>query len=141
MPVRKGEAIWEGSFNRGNGRMKLGSGKLEGAYSEGSRFREEPGTNPDELIGAALAGCFSMALALELEHMGYKANVINTSSRVHIEKVNDAYAITGIDLHTEANIPGISENMFFDKAHFAKNNCPVSKALRVPITFTANLIS
>lgn len=129
MPVRKAEAVWEGNLLKGHGRMKFGSGAFEGAYSFSSRFENGPGTNPEELIAAAHAGCFSMALSLFIEKAGFKPESIQTSANVHIDKVGDGFRITGIDLETEAKVPGIDEKTFFQQAEAAKAGCPVSQAL------------
>ncbi len=129
MITRKAEALWEGGIKKGKGVMKLGSGAFEGKYSFGSRFEQEPGTNPEELIGAAHAGCFSMALSIILEEAGYKVEHIHTVARVSIDKLADGYKITTIDLDTEGLVPGIDEKTFREKADMAKIGCPVSKAL------------
>jgi osmotically inducible protein OsmC len=120
--------------------MRLGSGAYEGKYSFGSRFEEDPGTNPEELIGAAHAGCFSMALSGALGKAGYEPVSIETRAVVQLEKQDAGFAITGIDLTTHAVIPGISEQDFANIAEAAKQNCPVSRALAaVPIGLSATL--
>jgi osmotically inducible protein OsmC len=129
MPLRNAEAVWEGNLFKGKGRMKLGSGAFEGAYSFSSRFENGLGTNPEELIGAAHAGCFSMALSLFIEKAGYAPERIHTSAKVHIDKVGDGFKITSIELATEAKIPGIDEKTFLEQAEAAKKGCPVSQAL------------
>lgn len=129
MPVRKAEAVWEGNLSKGSGRMKLGSGAFEGEYSFSSRFEDGRGTNPEELIGAAHAGCFSMALSLFLEKAGYKPENIHTRAAVHIEKTAEGFRITRIELETEATVPGIDEKAFREQAEAAKRECPVSRAL------------
>ncbi len=129
MPVRKAEAVWEGGLLKGKGKMRLGSGAFEGAYSFSSRFEEGTGTNPEELIGAAHAGCFSMALSLLLEKAGYKPESIHTTAAVRIEKAGEGFRITTIDLETEAKVPGIDEKTFQEQAEAAKKGCPVSQAL------------
>jgi lipoyl-dependent peroxiredoxin len=129
MPVRKAEAVWEGNFKKGKGSMKLGSGAYEGSYSVASRFEQAPGTNPEELLGAAHAGCFSMAFALILEMAGYTPERIHTIARVHIDKVGEGFKITTIELDTEVRVPGIDEKLFREKAEAAKKGCPVSMAL------------
>jgi len=129
MPVRKADAVWEGNLKEGRGRMKLGSGAFEGAYSFSSRFEEGTGTNPEELIGAALAGCFSMALANGLAQSGYSPRHIHTNASVKIEKLEEGFKITAITLDTEAEVPGIDEQIFLEKAETTKKACPVSKAL------------
>jgi osmotically inducible protein OsmC len=129
MATRTGNAIWEGTLKDGKGKMKLGSGAFEGAYSFASRFEDGKGTNPEELIGAAEAGCFSMALSLGLSKAGYSPKRINTTASVHIEKVGDGFKITSIDLTTEAEVPGIDEKTFSEQAEATKKDCPVSQAL------------
>ncbi len=141
MPVRRAEAQWNGKIQEGNGTVKLGSGAFEGTYSFGSRFKEESGTNPEELIGAAHAGCFSMALSLFLEKAGYTPERIHTDAKVHIEQVGEGFAITRIELATEAKIEGIDDKAFQEQAEAAKENCPVSKALAgTEITLQAKLL-
>jgi osmotically inducible protein OsmC len=129
MPVRKAEAVWEGNLRQGKGTMKLGSGAFEGAYSFASRFEEGKGTNPEELIAAAHAGCFSMALSLFLEMAGFAPAHVHTVASVRIEKVGEGFRITTIDLDTEAKVPGIDEKKFIEQAEAAKKGCPVSAAL------------
>lgn len=129
MPIRKAEALWEGSLKAGKGKMKFGSGAFEGNYSFASRFEEGPGTNPEELIGAAHAGCFSMALSMLLGESGYVPERIHTSARVHIEKKGEGFKITTVELETEGRVPGIDEGTFREKAESAKKSCPVSMAL------------
>lgn len=142
MPVRKAEAVWEGTLKDGKGMVKLGSGAFEGTYSFASRFEEGTGTNPEELIGAAHAGCFSMALSLFLEQAGYKAERIHTTARVRIEKAGDGFKITSSELETEAEVPGIDEKKFMEQAEAAKKGCPVSQALAgTEITLKARLLA
>jgi osmotically inducible protein OsmC len=136
---RKAEARWEGDLRGGRGRIKLGSGAFEGNYSFGTRFEGAPGTNPEELLGAAHAGCFSMALSLFLGNAGHPPTKIETAATVHLNKVGDGFSITGIDLATRGLVPGISAAEFQRMAEDAKANCIVSKALAVPITLTATL--
>jgi osmotically inducible protein OsmC len=129
MLVRTAEALWEGDIKKGKGKVKLGSGYFEGNYSFGSRFEHANGTNPEELIGAAHAGCFSMALAVILGQAGYRVDHIHTAARVTVDKYGDGYKITTIELDTEGKAPGIDEKTFQEKAELAKKNCPVSMAL------------
>ncbi len=141
MATRSASAVWEGSLKEGKGRVKLGSGAFEGAYSFTSRFEEGKGTNPEELIGAAHAGCFSMALSAGLGRAGYTPKRIQTSARVHLEKVGDAFRITRIDLTTEAEVPKIDAKTFNEQAKAAKKGCPVSAALAaVEISLNARLV-
>lgn len=141
MPTRKAEAQWEGNLAEGSGRLKVGSGAFEGPYSFKSRFEEgESATNPEELIGAAHAGCFTMALTAALSRAGHKPTRIHTTAQVKLEKVGDAFSITKIDLETDAEIPGIDDAAFQNFANDAKQNCPVSKALAgTEIGLTARL--
>lgn len=140
MPVRKAEAAWEGTLKNGKGTMRFGS--FEGPYSFSSRFENGQGTNPEELIGAAHAGCFSMALSLFLEKAGYKAECINTTARVSIEKVGEGFRITRSELEAEASVPGIDEETFMKQAEAAKAGCPVSQALAgTEITLKAKLVT
>lgn len=142
MPVRRANAVWTGGLKDGSGQMRLGSGAFEGAYSFGTRFEEAPGTNPEELIGAAHAGCFSMALSVGLERAGHAPKRVATSARVHLEKGDAGFSITRIELSTEAEVPGIDEATFQEQAQGAKANCPVSKALAgVEISLDARLVS
>ena len=129
MPVRKANAVWEGSLKEGHGTVALGSGAYEGRYSFGSRFEEAGGTNPEELIGAAHAGCFSMALSAGLGRAGFTPTRVATSAKVHLEKVGEGFKITRIELDNESTIPGIDESTFQEHATKAKEGCPVSQAL------------
>ncbi len=141
MAIRKAEAEWRGDLINGNGTMKVESGAFECKYSFGTRFGEEPGTNPEELIGAAHAGCFSMALAAILADAGFQPKRIHTKASVSIEKVSGGFAVTKSALQTEADVPGIDEATFFKHANAAKEGCPVSKALAgVEITLEAKLL-
>ena len=140
MPIRRGQAQWKGTLRDGSGTLRLGSGAFEGSYSFGSRFAEERGTNPEELIGAAHAGCFSMALSKLLADNGHPPERIDTEARVHLEKKTEGFAITRIELRTRAKVPGISADAFRAQAEAAKKGCPVSQALAaVDITLDANL--
>lgn len=141
MPVRTAQAAWTGSLKDGSGRMALGSGAWEGQYSFTSRFEEGVGTNPEELIGAAHAGCFSMALTGALGRAGFNPQRVETTARVHLEKGEAGFRISKIELHTQAHVPGIDEAAFQEQAKGAKANCPVSKALAgVAIELDAKLV-
>jgi osmotically inducible protein OsmC len=141
MPVRTSEAEWKGNLLQGQGTMKLGSGAFEGKYSFPSRFESGQGTNPEELIGAAHAGCFSMALSFILGNASYTPTRVHTTARVHLEKVGEGFSITKIELETEAQIPGIDDKTFQGHAEAAKKGCPVSKALTgTEITLKAKLV-
>jgi len=130
MKKRTAKAHWKGKIKEGKGRLTLGSGAYDGNYSFGSRFEEEPGTNPEELIGAAHAGCFSMALSLMLEQAGFPPKDIQTQASVTLDQVNGTFRIVRIDLETEADVPGIDQVKFLEQAENAKENCPVSQALK-----------
>ncbi len=141
MATRTGEAVWEGNLREGKGRVKLGSGAYEGAYSFRSRFEEGPGTNPEELIGAAHAGCFSMALSAGLTKAGFTARRIHTTAKVHLEQVGEGFKIARIQLDTEAEVPKLDRQAFLQHAEAAKKNCPVSVALAgVDILLNARLV-
>ena len=129
MPTRTADASWEGSFTEGNGTMRMASGAYEGPYSFTSRFEEGEGTNPEELIAAAHAGCFSMALAAELGKAGHDPESVESEAVVHIEKEGEGFAIKRIELRTRARVPGISDQQFQEVAEGAKKGCPVSQAL------------
>lgn len=141
MAVRKAEATWEGDLKHGKGKMKFGSGAFDGAYSFSSRFEEGEGTNPEELIGAALAGCFSMALSADLGKVGFNENQIHTSASVTLGKRDEKTRITNIHLTTVATIRGITAHQFVEIAQQTKKECPVSAALTgVDITLDAKLV-
>ena len=141
MAARTSEAEWKGNLLHGKGTMKLGSGAYEGQYSFSSRFESGTGTNPEELIAAAHAGCFSMALSAGLGKGGYTPTRIHTAATVHLEKVGEGFGITRIDLNTEAEIPGIDAETFAKFANDAKAGCPVSKVLAgAQISLTAKLV-
>ncbi len=129
MPVRKAQAIWEGDLKTGRGSMKLVGGLLEAPFSFGTRMEDQRGTNPEELMGAAHAGCFSMALAAGLSKTGHPPQRVSTTADVHLERIGEGFKITKIRLHTEAAVPGIDEEVFRTAAETAKENCPVSRAL------------
>jgi lipoyl-dependent peroxiredoxin len=129
MAVRTASARWDGALQDGSGTMAFGSGAFEGQFSYASRFEEGPGTNPEELIGAAHAGCFSMAFANTLATSGHDPRRVETTARVHLEPEDDGPSITRIELHTEAEVPGIEPDEFQQLAEAAKAHCPVSKAL------------
>src|SRR5689334_14691318 len=120
MAVRSASAVWEGDLKQGKGRMRLGSGAYEGNYSFSSRFEDGAGTNPEELIGAAHAGCFSMALSAGLGRAGYTPKRIQTEAKVHLEKGDDGFKISRIELTTDAEVPGIDPNTFREQAEAAK---------------------
>jgi osmotically inducible protein OsmC len=140
MPVRKANAVWEGGLRGGKGTVALGSGAFQGSYSFGSRFEEAAGTNPEELIGAGHAACFSMALSAGLDRAGHPPRRVATGAKVHIEKVGEGFKITRIELDTEAEVPGLDDATFQEHARKAKEGCPVSQALAgTEITLDARL--
>ncbi len=126
MAVRNAEATWQGTLKEGAGSMKLGSGAFEGPFTYASRFEEGKGTNPEELLGAAHAGCYSMFLSALLSNDGFKPTRIHTTAKVHL---GAGPAINLIELNTEAEVPGLDDKTFQEKAAAAKAGCPVSKAL------------
>jgi osmotically inducible protein OsmC len=130
MPTRKAEAEWKGNLAEGSGRLKVGSGAFDGPYSFKSRFEEgQSATNPEELLGAAHAGCFTMALTAQLSRARLTPESIHTEASVKLEKVGEAFSITQIVLETEAEVQGIDNATFQKYALDAKQNCPLSKAL------------
>jgi osmotically inducible protein OsmC len=142
MPVRSSTAEWKGSIQEGNGHMVVGKGAYDGPYSFASRFEEGAGTNPEELIAAAHAGCFSMALSGALTRAGTPPTSIQTTAKVHIERGEAGFDITKIELDTVGAVPGIDADAFQKAADGAKVGCPVSKALKaVEITLNATLKS
>ena len=141
MPVRSASATWNGDLKAGNGSFKGSSGAISGSYSFGTRFGETPGTNPEELIGAAHAACFSMALAAGLGKNGLSPKSVSTTAAVTIEKVGEGFKITKIKLTTEASVPGVDPAKFQEIATATKSGCPVSAALSaVPIELDAKLV-
>ena len=129
MALRNASAVWNGTLKEGNGTMKLGSGAFEGAFTFASRFEEGPGTNPEELVGAAQAGCFSMYLASVLTNAGFPPTQIRTSAKVHL---GDGPRIHLIELETEAEVPNVDEKTFQESVDTSKKNCPISLALTGP---------
>ena len=137
MTIRESSAIWEGNTIEGKGSMRLGSGAFEGAFNRASRFEDGPGTNPEELIAAAHAGCFSMAVSSILSKAGHVPTRIATTAKIH---QGEGHKITLIELSTVGEVPGIDEKTFIEFAEQAKKTCPVSQALAaVEITLTARL--
>lgn len=136
---RTATARWNGDLKSGKGTIKLGSGAFEGAYSFATRFESAPGTNPEELLGAAHAGCFTMALSLALTTAGHPPTSLETKATVHMNKVGDGMSITGIDLVTHGVVPGVSAADFQKHAEAMKVGCIISRALNVPMTLKATL--
>jgi len=138
---RSAEARWTGDLKSGKGLVRLGSRAFEGSYTFASRFESGPGTNPEELLGAAHAGCFSMALSLALSLAGHPPTSITTTATVHLDKVGEGFAITGIDLVTRGVVPGTTAEEFRRLAEDTKVNCIVSRALSaVPMKLEADLV-
>lgn len=140
MPVRKATAVWEGTLKEGHGKVGMGIG--EHPFSFSSRFEEGQGTNPEELLGAAHAGCFSMALGAALERAGFPVTKIETEAHVHLERLEEGLRITKIELVTKGHVPNIDEAAFIEQANGAKENCIISVALKaVPeVTIQAELV-
>ena len=142
MPLSKSNAVWSGDLKTGNGTMQIGKKESPAPYSFGSRFEGGDGFTPEELLGAAHAGCFSMALANKLASAGAKPNRIKTTADVKLEKTAGGFSITGIHLTTEADVEGIDEAGFAKAAEEVKSTCPVSKALAaVPMQLDHRLLS
>lgn len=141
MAIRKANAEWKGDVFNGSGTLALGSGAFSGAYGFKSRMEDGAGTNPEELIGAAHAGCYSMALSAALSAAGHTPESVRTQALVHFDKVGEGFAITKIELDCETSIPGIDQATFQRFAADAKVNCPVSRALSATdIELTAKLV-
>ncbi len=138
MPVRSSAATWYGNLTEGKGTMVVGKGWFEGPFTRASRFENGEGTNPEELLGAAHAGCYSMFLSAILTKDGFPPNRIQTTAKVHL---TDGPTISLIELHTEGQVPNCDEKTFHEHAEQAKAGCPVSKALSaVPMKVTARLV-
>jgi lipoyl-dependent peroxiredoxin len=141
MIKRTADAVWQGDLKSGQGTLSLGSGAFTGKYSFTSRFEDGKGTNPEELIGAAHAGCFSMALSGDLSKAGFTVDEIKTEAIVSMEKGESGFSISGIKLVTKARVQGIEMEEFAKIASAAKKNCPVSRALSaVDIQLEAHLL-
>ena len=136
--AQTGQAHWEGDLKNGKGKIRLGSGAFEGAYSFKTRFEGAPGTTPEELLGAAHAGCFTMALSAGLANAGHIATSLDTNAAVALEKVGDKFSITGIDLTLTGVVPGVSDTEFKRFADEALKNCIVSRALASSVQMTVN---
>jgi osmotically inducible protein OsmC len=138
MAMTSASAVWKGNLVDGSGIMRLPKGAYEGPYTRASRFEAGPGTNPEELVGAAHAGCYSMFLSAILSKSGFPPAEIRTTAKVHL---GDGPTITLIELETEGSVPGCDEAVFLEHAEKAKAGCPVSKALAaVPMTLKAALV-
>jgi osmotically inducible protein OsmC len=139
--IRKAKAVWRGTGRTGNGNLSTDSGVLaETPYSFRTRFENEKGTNPEELIAAAHAGCFTMALAFRLQATGYTPTELNTEAAVTLESEGKGFRISGSALTLRAKVPNLDESKFVELAKDAEETCPVSKVLKVAITLDAKLI-
>ena len=136
MPTANAEAIWNGSLKEGSGKMKLGTGAFEGAYTFASRFENGKGTNPEELLGAAHAGCFTMAVSAALGQAGFTPTSLDTVATISMENLT----VTGSHLEIKGKVPGISKDQFEEIVKGAEQNCVISRALSVQITSTATLL-
>ncbi|MCM4082971.1 OsmC family protein [Paractinoplanes hotanensis] len=141
MPIRTATARWQGNLTEGSGTIKTGKGGIQGNYSFKSRFEEGEGTNPEELIGAAHAGCFSMAFSKALSDAGFTPTSVDTVAKVHMDKTDAGFSVTRIDLETQGDVPGVDESTFHKIAEDAKANCPISRLLSpgAEITLSAKL--
>ena len=138
---RKASAVWKGGLKDGKGTISTDSGVLsDSQYSFSTRFEEGKGTNPEELIAAAHAGCFSMALSAQLEEDGLKAESINTTATVTLEKTNEGFTVTEVQLHVTAAVPGADPHAFEKAANSAKAGCPISRLLNAKIMMEAKLV-
>lgn len=141
MAIRRANAVWQGGLKGGKGEFSTAHGGVSGAYSFTTRFEEEPGTNPEELIGAAHAACYSMAFSAGLERAGFIPERVSTSAEVQFEKLDAGWRITKITLNCEAKVPGIDEAAFQSAAAAAKEGCPISNALKAEIALNATLLA
>lgn len=138
MAVRSAQAVWQGTLKEGAGNFSVGSGTLSAPYNFKQRFEEEPGTNPEELIGAAHAACYSMFLSAQLTNAGFVPTRIQTTAKVHLEA---GPTVTLIELTTVGQVPGVDEEKFMELAQVSKEKCPISKALAsVEIKLNATLV-
>ncbi|MBY8873640.1 OsmC family protein [Micromonospora sp. PLK6-60] len=138
MPIRTASARWQGNLTEGAGTLRTGKGGLEGNYSFKSRFEEGEGTNPEELIGAAHAACYSMAFSKALADAGATPTSVETTAKVHFDKTDAGMTVTAIDLETVGQVPGIDEAQFGKLAEAAKENCPISRLLSPGATINLN---
>ncbi len=139
---KSASAHWEGSLKEGTGTISTGSGAMkENPYGFNTRFEDAPGTNPEELVAAAHAGCFSMAFSMLLGEAGFTPDSIDTKATATLEKQSDGFAVTTLDLDMKARIPGIEKSKFEEIANKAKEGCPISKLLNANITLKAELQS
>jgi osmotically inducible protein OsmC len=136
---RKAEAQWNGDLKGGNGSIKLESGAFQGAYSVNSRFEDGKQTNPEELLGAALAACYSMALAAGLGKAGHSPKSVHTVATVHLTKDDKGFSVSSIDLTVRGSVPGLVEGEFVKFAEDTKNNCIMARAISAPKNVDAKL--
>jgi osmotically inducible protein OsmC len=142
MPVRTSQAVWKGTLKEGSGTLRTESGAYDGPYNFVSRFETGTQTNPEELVAAAHAGCYSMALSAGLEKAGFKATRIATKAAVHLDKVDSGFTITHIDLDVEADVPGVDEKKFAEISEATKLGCPISRLVTgAKINLRARLLS
>jgi len=139
--AQTGHAHWEGDLKNGKGRIRLGSGAFEGSYSFKSRFEGAPGTTPEELLGAAHAGCFTMALSFMLNAEKFTAEAIDTEATLTMDQVNNAWTVTAMHLTTRARVPEIDAAKFAEISSNAKATCPISRLLNATITLDAALVA
>lgn len=140
MPTRSADAEWKGNLKEGSGTVKTETGAVDGAYSFPSRFESGKGTNPEELLGAAHAACYSMDLSNRLAEAGHTPDSVSTTAKVHLD-MKDGPKVSKIELHTEGKVPGIDADTFQEYANKAKEGCPISQALKaVEITLDAKLL-
>ncbi len=139
MITRNASAKWAGELKTGTGHVRLGSGAFEGKYSFGTRFEGAPGTNPEELLGAAHAGCYSMALNLGISQAGFAAEYVDTTAEVQMDKTDAGMAIVNVKLTVKAKVPGLGAEKFAELAEATKKGCIISRALSVPMTLEATL--
>lgn len=141
MPTRQSNAEWQGDLKSGHGTMALGGGAWQGQFSFRSRFENGTGTNPEELLAAAHAGCFSMAFSNLLAEAGHPPKSVKTTAELHLDMTPDGPAITRVDLHTEGDVPGLDEEGFLKYAEEARQGCPVSRLFTgAAITLDARLV-
>jgi len=140
MPIRTATARWEGNLTEGSGTVKTGKGGIQGNYSFKSRFEEGEGTNPEELIGAAHAGCFSMAFSKDLADAGFTPNSVETTAKVHLDKTDAGFSVTRIELDTVGDVPNIDADTFRKIAEGAKENCPISRLLSPGAQISVNAV-
>ena len=135
MPTRSSSAVWTGGLKSGQGKVTVGNDVFTGSYSFPSRFEDGSGTNPEEMLAAAHAGCLSMALAAGLERGGTPAERIATKASATLEKVGDAFRITKMHLEVRGRVPGVTDAAFREAAEKAKDGCPISNALKNNVAF------